>query len=259
MSETAEALAGRPVARMTEAEYEKERARLRDLHGDSPVQAAAKRDQAMALLFARSGWTQEELARKEDKGQAWIALRLRFGRFLNFNTTDVVNAEGIPNNLTEGRFRGYWERTDKQDTERQRFDAVREMITAAPTQRIVRPVLAPTIVKEFGDGEWHHLKDIASTVADGDEEYVTSSLGMMLKYVVHDAKAEKRKHGTSYEYRIFKGAASRVVALKEIRTKLGPLIKELKAEGKKNMATMSPFTVARIAGLLERQLDEWTK
>lgn len=66
----------------------------------------------MADLFIRSGWTQEELAAKEGKGQTWVVYRLRFGRFLNFITT-VINAENLPNGLTEGRFRGFWDPTDK--------------------------------------------------------------------------------------------------------------------------------------------------
>jgi hypothetical protein len=36
--------------------------KLTALYGESSVEAAAKRDQALALLFARSGWTQEQLA-----------------------------------------------------------------------------------------------------------------------------------------------------------------------------------------------------
>ena len=89
-------------------------ARLRELYDESSVEAAAKRDQALAQLFARSGWTQEELGKKEGKSQDWISLRLRFGRFLNF-TTAVVNSE-LPRNLTEWRFRELWEQTDKTET-----------------------------------------------------------------------------------------------------------------------------------------------
>ena len=76
------------------------RARLRKLYGESSVETAAKRDQALAQLFARSGWTQEELGKKEGKSQDWISLRLRFGRFLNFTTT-VVKTDPLPANLTE--------------------------------------------------------------------------------------------------------------------------------------------------------------
>jgi hypothetical protein len=64
-------------------------------------EAAAKRDQALAVLFYRSGWTQEELAKKEAEltnkpmSQQRVAERLRFGRFLNF-TASGSNSEILP-------------------------------------------------------------------------------------------------------------------------------------------------------------------
>src|SRR5262249_34731084 len=42
----------------------------------------------------------------------------------------------------------------------------------------------------------------------------------------------------------------------EVRETIPQLIDGLKAEGRKNMATMSPGTVARLAALLERKLEE---
>src|SRR5262245_52706437 len=71
-------------------------------------QDVPKRDQALALLFYRSGWTQEELAEKEGKSVSWISYRLRFGRFLNFSTV-VEKSENRPKAFTEGRFRGLCE------------------------------------------------------------------------------------------------------------------------------------------------------
>jgi hypothetical protein len=38
---------------------------------------------------------------------------------------------------------------------------------------------------------------------------------------------------------------------------LTPLIEGLEAEGKKNMATMSPLTVAMLAAKLKRLLEKW--
>jgi hypothetical protein len=64
----------------------------------------------MAELFYRSGWMQEELAKKEGKPQPYISRTLRFGRFLNFMPTGI-NSESAPNGLTERRFRSYSERT----------------------------------------------------------------------------------------------------------------------------------------------------
>jgi hypothetical protein len=57
-----------------------------------------------------NGWTKEKLAEKEGKSPQWIAQRLRFGRFLNFSTM-VEKTETLPKNLTERKFRKYWERT----------------------------------------------------------------------------------------------------------------------------------------------------
>jgi hypothetical protein len=57
-----------PIAgRMKESAYDQERARLRGLYGDSRKEAGARFEQALAKLFHVSGWTLEELARKEGK------------------------------------------------------------------------------------------------------------------------------------------------------------------------------------------------
>jgi hypothetical protein len=69
-------------------------------------------EQKLALLFVRSGWTQEELAKREGKSRQWIEKYVRFGAFLTFATT-VANPETLPISLTEGRFRTYWDATDK--------------------------------------------------------------------------------------------------------------------------------------------------
>lgn len=60
---------------------------------------AARRDQALAALIYRTGWTQDELAKKEGKTHQWIAHRTRFGRFLDFATA-VAKMKSLPNNLT---------------------------------------------------------------------------------------------------------------------------------------------------------------
>jgi hypothetical protein len=45
------------AGQMTEQEYDKERARFsRRLYRLNSIEAAAKRDQALAILFYRSGW-----------------------------------------------------------------------------------------------------------------------------------------------------------------------------------------------------------
>ncbi len=116
---------------MDPEEYKRERQRLQELYGDpddGSENVVAKRDQAFAELFYKSGWTQEQLAAYEGKTQQWVAYRLRFGRSLGYatNTTMVVS------DLTERRFRGYWEGTDKSDQESVRFDTVIRLIQAPP-------------------------------------------------------------------------------------------------------------------------------
>jgi hypothetical protein len=95
------------------------------IRGNWRREREAKRDQAWAAFFYRSNWTQEQLAKKEGKGQQWISRRLLFGRFLAFTPMGVSgeNASTLPTNLTERRFRSYWERT-AGGNERARFNAV---------------------------------------------------------------------------------------------------------------------------------------
>ena len=69
----------------------------------------------------RTGWTQDELAKVEGESKRrYIGYMLKFGAFLAFGT-DRAKAK----NLTEWKFRSYWERTDKGDNDRQRFAEAR--------------------------------------------------------------------------------------------------------------------------------------
>jgi hypothetical protein len=117
------------AGRMTERKYDRERAELTATYGQSNIEAAAKRDQALAKLFYRSGWTLEELEKKEGLGKSRMEQCVRFGRFLDFST--MVE---FPKNFTERRFRAYWQKTDPKATnERIRFKAVLKQIEDAPT------------------------------------------------------------------------------------------------------------------------------
>jgi hypothetical protein len=91
---------------------------LRQTYGDKRSDAPAKYDQALAALFYRSGWTQEELAQKEGKSRTWVVYRLTFGRFLKFVTTG--DNFQIPPNLSERAFRNFWERTSGDERDRSR-------------------------------------------------------------------------------------------------------------------------------------------
>jgi hypothetical protein len=73
----------------------------------------------------------------------------------------------------------------------------------------------------------------------------------------HRATVETKRAGKQLHYRIFK--KDKTVSTHELTTKLRPIVEGLKAEGKKNMATMVPAEVAMLAARLERLLNEWAE
>jgi hypothetical protein len=242
--------------RMTEAEYTAAREKLRALYGDNSIEAAAKRDQALAILFARSNWTQEELAEKEGKSQSWIQYRLRFGRFLHF-TTVVVKFESVPSNLTEGRFRSFWEQTEKENgKEEQRFRAVLKLLQAEPIMAPRRPPIGNKIKEQFADGKWHNLDVIAKKI-EADPDHVRETLDGISKNQTYGCKAEKKRVGPGFAYRVFK--MDRAISSAELSEKLLPIIKALEAEGKASPAAASPANVAILAHKLRKLLDDWTE
>jgi hypothetical protein len=102
---------------------------VRDLgqHAELRDGADAYRDQEMARLFERCGWTQERIARQMGKKQAWVSKRLCLGRFLSFIPSGN-NASLNLSTLTERAFRSLWQKTGKKDDERRRFAQVADML-----------------------------------------------------------------------------------------------------------------------------------
>ena len=119
-----------------------------------------------------------------------------------------------------------------------------------------QPSIGKALREQFADGKWHRLSKIAHKI-NRDEDRVRRALNRMLRNQTHGCKAEKKKVGQHFEYRLFR--LDKTVSSSELTEKLTPILKGLEAEGAKNMATMSPGTVAYLAGRLRRLLEEWTE
>jgi hypothetical protein len=112
------------------------------------------------------------------------------------------------------------------------------------------------IVAKCRLGKWHTLTELAAAAGISERD-ANSVLETMCWRPSYGAKAEWKRVGKERHYRIFK--QDKQVSVDELTEKLTPIIDGLIAEGKKNMATMVPATVAMLAAKLKRLLDEWAE
>jgi len=246
--------------RMSEQDYDAERAQLKATYGESNVEAAAKRDQALARLFDRSGWTQQELAEKEGKTQPWIARCLLFGRFLNFMPMGI-KVESLPANLSERKFRALWEKTDPTAAKDEfRFRAVLKALQSEATMAPRRPPIGTEIVEKFADGKWHSVQAIVNKV-EQEFEHVRNTLEGMTKNQTYGVKTEKRTPGLktlpTSQFRIFK--PDKMISSSELIEKLTPILKGLEEQGRASAAAAAPQVVRDLAYRLRKLLEEWTQ
>jgi len=120
----------------------------------------------------------------------------------------------------------------------------------------ISPKVGRDLIAKLRAGKWYSAKAVAED-AGITERDVHSVLHTMCWRPQHGAKAERKKIGDQIHYRVFKQNKS--VSVEELTTKLRPIVEGLKAEGKKNMATMVPAEVAMLAARLERLLNEWAE
>lgn len=250
------------IGEFTDATYIAERDAIRATHGDNSAEAVALRDQALAALFYRTGWTQERLAKVEGKSREWATKRLVFGRFLAFASSGTSGTESqiVPRNLSERRFRGYWERTDKSEAnERIRFRAVASAIekdVRIGKSQARKPEISGPIRDQFSDGKWHKLQTIIEHI-DATPDDVEAVLADVCNGRRKGLFGDRKKIGPSFSYRIRK--IGRTIPYEALMQDLGPIIDGLKAEGRKNAATASPDTVAHLAHQLEQLLEKLAK
>ena len=112
------------------------------------------------------------------------------------------------------------------------------------------------IIKNCNGAQWRSAREVATRagLSEGDVARVIHHIQSSHK---HRAKVETKRIGKEIRYRIFK--QDKTVSVDELTTKLRPIVEGLKAEGKKNMATMVPAEVAMLAARLERLLNEWAE
>jgi hypothetical protein len=120
------------------------------------------------------------------------------------------------------------------------------------------PPVRPRILAEFGDGKWHSLKTIAARIGE-PEASVKQSLDLLADGQSQDVKCERKQVGTSWSYRLFPIHQDRAVGSLELAEKLGPIIGELLAEGRKRQELASPTAVARLAHQLKTLIDAWVR
>lgn len=244
--------------KMTADQYQAERQQIEATYGANASEANGLREQALAALYHRTGWTQVELAKVEGKSQQRVAQWLRFGSFLAF-TTGGSNVQKPPRNLTERRFRSYWEHTTGSN-ERQRFAEVLRLIEddtriGKPTSK--KPEVGRAIVDKFADGKWHGEQTIKAHV-DAPPEDVDAVLDTMRAKGTYGVQCERRQAGKTHQYRIVKGGGKRIDAAALIQ-ELRPLLDGLYAEGKKNPAHISGGEVQTLAGRIEKLIERLAK
>jgi len=246
------------IKAMTKSAYESERAEIESNYLQG-VNYKAKKDQALAKLFDRSGWTQEQLAEMEGKSQNHISEKLKFGAFIHF----IASGDNpqIPANLTERKFRGYWLKT--QGDTRKRFLEVNRMIEETAELMIVNQQLpkgtSKKIIEKFGDGDWHLLKSYSGFIKR-DEKKTLEHLRNMKKQGTGKCVYEERKYGASSQYRIIKGEKKeKLIKISIISKEIQPVLEELKAESKKSMAHFNPTHIAYLAIQIEKILNKLAK
>jgi hypothetical protein len=241
---------------MTREDFRQERALLLQHYGEAPGEAATMRAQAFAKLYARSGWTQEQLAHEEHKTQRWMSYQIVFGEFL-LRTDSSKTKE-----LKEFRFRGWWKSTAQTQTTAQRYVQVEEMLDEAqqeppiPTKRGSKR-LAQQILEHFADSRWHNLSVIYKRLEATPKTIHTVLDGMRLRGTFHTFCERRRasKDEGGWQYRFVKHHGQRI-SYGVLVTELAPIVKGLKEQGQKNMATMSPGSVAILAHELEKVLEK---
>jgi hypothetical protein len=169
--------------------------------------------------------------------------------------------------LTEWKFRGYWEQTaDLGNYPKPRFAAVQQALIVNHAHQN-QPKAVGHAIASLADGQWHYFKTITAhaqkVCAERDppipvtDDDVLAVLAGMVKRGTHGVIAERRKGAKGEQYRL--SPAGRSIDYHPFMLEAGPILDGLDAEGDKNMATMSPGTVAHLAATLRKVIEKWAR
>ncbi len=136
------------------------------------------------------------------------------------------------------------------------FRAVSQVTGQEPRRKKLPGNTSVRVIQKCKDAKWRSAKEVADRagIAKADVARVIHNIQTSHQ---HRAKVETKKVGKETHYRIFE--KDKTVSVEELTEKLRPIVEGLKAEGKKNMATMVPAEVAMLAARLERLLNEWAE
>ena len=113
-----------------------------------------------------------------------------------------------------------------------------------------------SVIKKCNGDKWRTASEIAARTGLPECQVARVIHNIQTSHQ-HRATVETKRVGKQTQYRSFK--KDKTVSVHELTTKLRPIVEGLKAEGKKNMATMVPAEVAMLAARLERLLNEWAE
>jgi hypothetical protein len=221
------------------------------------------RKHEMAQFLAACGWTQEELAGRMGRTQAWVSRQMLFGRFLDFITKVIeLGDDDDRGSITtvikvgEARFNALWRDTDRAADEAARFVEVQQLLGETKDLE-ARPsrAVADKLMARYANGKWHALDAIAASI-EAPRATVQATLDT-LERAPYRAKVEVKTVGIRPTYRIFH--ADRMIRLSELKEKFGPFIADLKQQGNTNAATVSIGAVKHCAHRLQQIIDEWSQ
>jgi hypothetical protein len=231
---------------MTEQQFDARLAEIEREYATGRVGCEARRDQEVSRLFLQCKWTQEAIGKRMGRDQSWVALRLRFGRYLRFMTTGH-NHEPPPHSLTERRFRAAWSKSGKghpKETENERFARVAELLRAEAEPALPlgylnlvrKPGIKKAVAEVLKAGTRLDVRQIAEAVGDRIPDVHPKQVGEALKQLQkappEGYALDARHSGRTHKYRLVprkKAPAAPVASLEaagEAAAVSLPLVKE---------------------------------